>query len=264
MSSRAVHLEIAHSLETDTCINAIRRFMARRGPVKSIASDNGTHIVGAEKELREMINKMNQARMCNALCKYGIQWYFTPPSASHFGGVWERIIRSKRRILFSLMKEQACRADDEALSTVFYEAENILNSRPLTVTSTDPNDLLPLTPHMLINPRGMTLESPGVFQRSDTYARRRWKHVQYLIDIFWSRWKKKYLNTLQKRTKWQYEEILLLETLFYLWMRHYQETDGYWELWKLFSETIMEMYVCAELGPDQLFLKDQLQNYVSL
>ena len=49
MSSRAVHLEIAHSLETDACINAIRRFMARRGPVKSITSDNGTNIVGAER-----------------------------------------------------------------------------------------------------------------------------------------------------------------------------------------------------------------------
>ena len=78
MSFRAVHLEIAHSLEADACINAIRRFMARRGPVKSITSDNGTNIVGAEKELREMINKMNQSRKTNALCNYGIQWNFNP------------------------------------------------------------------------------------------------------------------------------------------------------------------------------------------
>ena len=203
MSSRAVHLEIAHSLETDACINAIRRFMARKGPVKSITSDNGTNIVGAEKELREMINKLNQTRMNNVLCNYGIQWHFNPPSASHFGGVWERMIRSTRKILFCLMKEQACKEDDETLSTVFCEAENILNSRPLTVTSTDPNDLLPITPNMLINPRGISLETPGVFQKSDSYARRRWRHAQYLVDVFWSRWKKEYLRTLQKRTKWQ-------------------------------------------------------------
>ena len=164
MSSRAVHLEIVHSLEVDACINAIRRFMARRGPVKSITSDTGTNIVGAEKELREMINKMNQSRMTNALCNYGIQWNSNPNSASHSGGVWERIIRSTRKILFSLMKEQVCKADDETLTTLFCEAENILNSRSLTVTSNDPNDLLHLTPNMLINPKGMTLESPGVFK----------------------------------------------------------------------------------------------------
>ena len=42
LSSRAVHLEICTSLETDSCINAIRRFLCRRGQVKSIISDNGS------------------------------------------------------------------------------------------------------------------------------------------------------------------------------------------------------------------------------
>ena len=171
--------------------------------MKSITSDNGTNIVGAENELREMINKINQSRMTNALCNYWIQWNFNPPSASHFVGVWERSIRSTRKNLISLMTEQVCKADDETLTTLFCEAENILNSRPLTATSNDPNDLHPLAPKMLINPKGMALEWPGVFQRSDTYARRRWKHVQYLIDLFWSGWKKEYLNTLEKRNKWQ-------------------------------------------------------------
>ncbi|KAJ8020731.1 hypothetical protein HOLleu_40400 [Holothuria leucospilota] len=45
-SSRAVHFEVAHSLETDACINAVRQCLARRGPVKSITSDNGTNLVG--------------------------------------------------------------------------------------------------------------------------------------------------------------------------------------------------------------------------
>ena len=54
-----------------------------------------------------------------------------------------------------------------------------------------------------LNPRGISLETPGVFQKSDSYPRRRWRHAQYLVDVFWSRWKKEYLSTLQKRTKWQ-------------------------------------------------------------
>lgn len=121
MSSRGAQLEISHSLETDSCINAIRRFMARRGPVKSIKSDNGTNIVGAEKELREMLAKLDQSKISNFLCNNCIEWHFNPPTDSHFGGVWERMIRTTRKILYSLLKEQTSILDDEILSTVFCE-----------------------------------------------------------------------------------------------------------------------------------------------
>ena len=51
-SSRAVRLEVAYSLDTGLCINAIRRFLSLRGSVETIRSDNGTNLVGAERELR--------------------------------------------------------------------------------------------------------------------------------------------------------------------------------------------------------------------
>lgn len=53
LTSRAVHLEVAHALDADSCVNAIRRFICRRGPVSSIRSDKSTHIVGANRELKE-------------------------------------------------------------------------------------------------------------------------------------------------------------------------------------------------------------------
>ena len=43
---------------------------------------------------------------------------------------------------------------------------------------------------------------PGLFQKSDTYIRWRWKQVQFLADLFWKRWTKEYLPLLQERQKW--------------------------------------------------------------
>ena len=61
-----------------------------------------------------------------------------------------------------------------------------LNNRPLTKTSTVPNDVLPLTPNVLINAQGNPLDATGVFQKSDICAKRLWKIAQYLVDVFWS------------------------------------------------------------------------------
>ena len=82
------------------------------------------------------------------------------------------------------------------------EVESIMNGRPLTKVSDDPNDLEALTPnHLLILRPGPSIP-PGVFDESDMYTRRRWRQAQYLSDVFWRRWLKEYLPELQRRQKW--------------------------------------------------------------
>lgn len=130
MTSRAVHLEVACSLDTDACINAIRRFLCRRGQVEHIRSDNGTNLVGAERELRQALSTLEQRQIHQALMKRGVHWSFNPPTASHHGGFWERLIRTVRHVLCSVLKQQTL--DDECLNTVFCEVESIINSRPIT------------------------------------------------------------------------------------------------------------------------------------
>ena len=204
MSTRAVHLEVAFSLDTDSCINALRRFISRRGPVKLFVSDNGTNLVAAERELREEIEQWNKNKIMTTLQQQGIRWQFNPPAGSHFGGVWERLIRSIRKIMYSLMKDQVSliKLDDEGLQTLFCEIEAILNSRPITVATSNPNDLEPLTPnHLLLMHPGQDLPC-GVFSKDDCYAKRRWRQIQYMADLFWKRWVKEYLPTLQTRQKW--------------------------------------------------------------
>jgi len=101
--SRAVHLEVAHALTVGSFINAFRRFASRRGTVHS---DNGTNFVGAEKELRLSLIECNQNVLHKQLCKRGFRCQFNPPLASHMCGIWERMIRSVKKILFALLSEQ--------------------------------------------------------------------------------------------------------------------------------------------------------------
>lgn len=78
----------------------------------------------------------------------GCEWHFNPPSASHFGGVWERLIRSVRRILYGVLRQQTVK--NEVLHTVLIEVESILNCRPLTDISPNPHDEEPLTLNYLL------------------------------------------------------------------------------------------------------------------
>lgn len=63
LTSRAVHLEVAYTLDADSYINAVRRFICRRGPVSSIRSDNGTNFVGANRELKESLADLNYGKI---------------------------------------------------------------------------------------------------------------------------------------------------------------------------------------------------------
>lgn len=200
MTIRAIHLEVAHSLDTDSFMHALMRFVSRRGKPKEMWCDNGTNFVGAEKELTNSLQNWNVNHIENQLLKRGIEFHFNPPAASHMGGVWERMIRTVRKVLTPLLKQQPL--DDEALTTMMCQVESIVNSRPITTLSEDPKDLNPLTPnHLLL----LNVDQSLPFEKTtvrDQFHRKRWKQVQYLADCFWVRWTREYLPTLQVRSKW--------------------------------------------------------------
>lgn len=188
--SRAVHIEVVHSLSTDSFLNAFRRFVALRGSVRKIRCGQGTNFVGAK----------------NDLLKIGCDVEFNPPAASHRGGVWERMIGLARRIIEAILCEHGSRLDDEGLMTVLSEAASVINSRPLNVDNiSDPQSLEPLTPNHLITmkskviPRTLAAEHA---EPSDLYASKQWRRVQYLIDLFCSRWRREIIQAYQSRAKW--------------------------------------------------------------
>ena len=97
LTLRAVHIEVAFSLDTESFINALRRFIARRGQPEEMRSDNGGNFVKGEKELREAVAEWNQSQIHSFLLQRSIKWTFNPPAGSHHGGAWERCIRTVRK-----------------------------------------------------------------------------------------------------------------------------------------------------------------------
>ena len=104
---RAVLIEVAEDLSTDSFINPVLRFVGKRGPRELFTVI--TILVSEEPSW----TLWDQERIQATLTKGGIEWKFNPPTTGHQQGVWERLIRLIRRILLSLIAERLL--NDEAL-----------------------------------------------------------------------------------------------------------------------------------------------------
>ena len=71
--------------------------------------------------------------------------------------------------------------------------------------SDDVNDLQPLTPNHLILGRATRAAPQGPF-REVKNGRKRFEYVQSLIQQFWGRFHREYLQSLMRRSKWQQKE----------------------------------------------------------
>lgn len=166
-------------------------------------SDNGSNLVGAANELKEIYEfvKKEEGYIATELASQNVQWHFIPPRAPHFGGLWEAAVRSAKRHIQIIMKSLLYTFEE--YYTLLVEIEGILNSRLLTALSSDPNDVLPLTPAHFLT--GSTLQMPPERNYLDTKDSHlsRWQHIQKLRQHFWQRWQKEYLQQLQTRTIWR-------------------------------------------------------------
>ena len=202
LTTKAIHLELTDSLDTQATLMAISRFQARRGNVRELWSDNGRNLRAAEKELRHVLEELNQDEIRRRLGVDKIVWKFSPPSDPEAGGVWERSVRTVKETLRAILKEHKPRY--EVLLTLFCEVEKILNSTPLFHIPVDPSDDDPLTPfHFLIG--RATPSYPVGSQTEKVDLRKRWEHAQQLSDAFWQRWVRRYLPTLSRRPKWRHQ-----------------------------------------------------------
>ncbi|XP_043597319.1 uncharacterized protein LOC122574157 [Bombus pyrosoma] len=204
LAVKAVHIELVGDLTSEAFIAALRRFIARRGFCSTTHSDNGTNFIGANNELRQLQDLLqsddHNEKVNTFLSDKRIEWNFIPPHTPHFGGLWEAAVKSFKYHLRRVVGNELLTF--EQFNTLIIEIESILNSRPLTPISTDPADLLALTPgHFLIGDSLTSLRERN-FRDIPSNRLSRWQHIQQLKQHFWNRWHKEYLNELTNRTKW--------------------------------------------------------------
>ena len=195
---RAVHLEIVESLSTTSFLHAFRRFVAHHGWPSTVISDNGSSFIGTEKELRRLF-KEGRKEIQDFAVLHDVNWKFISPLSPHQGGFYETMIKQVKK---SLKKEVGShKLTWNEMSTVFAEVQCLVNSRPLSYSSNDPNDLRPLTPNHFLIGRATNDVPQGPFTETKN-LNRRFEFVQGLVTHVWNRFAKEYVPTLTKRQKW--------------------------------------------------------------
>jgi hypothetical protein len=202
MVTKAVHLELVTALTTEAFLATLKRFISRRGRAAHLYSDNATNFVGAERELKEQFASLQREDdVVNYTSDLGVTWHFIPPHAPNFGGLWEISMKSVKGHLAKIMRDTIYTYEE--CSTLLCQIEAVLNSRPLTPMSEDPNDLMPLTPaHFLIGGPVDAYPETSLLNIRDSRLSR-WQLIEKQRQDFWNRWTKEYLNHLQQRSKWK-------------------------------------------------------------
>ncbi|XP_062703704.1 uncharacterized protein LOC134286149 [Aedes albopictus] len=201
---KAVHLDLVPDLTTEGFVASLRRFVGRRGKPHHIYCDNGRNFVGAQRELGELrrlfLSQAHKDAVTKECTDGGIEFHFIPPRSPSMGGIWEAAVKSMkfhlRRVVGNALLTET------ELRTVLIQIEAMLNSRPISPMSEDPQDLEPLTPgHFLVGRPLNAIPEPDLGNVSEKRLSR-WQRVQNLSQHFWRRWSRDYLSNLQNRYRW--------------------------------------------------------------
>lgn len=204
LTTKAIHLELVPNLTTKEFIDALNRFVGRRGIPSHMYSDQGTNFIGAANELPNLwydTDSPESQAIQKECTQNGIEWHFNPARASHFGGLWEAGVKSMKTHLHRILKDRKLILKE--FNTLIIQIEACLNSRPLCPISDDPDDFEILTPgHFLIGKAPLTLPHPNLLG-IEMNRLTRYQFLQQLYQDFWEQWSREYLSRLQKRPKWK-------------------------------------------------------------
>ena len=207
LTYKAVYIEVVSDQTTDAFLACLQRFVSRRNCPQHIYSDNGPNFTGAKNLLKGLYTWLNKESTDNDIRHYllshhNITWHNSPPAAPHFGGLWESAVKSAKKHLTRVLGSN--RYTFEQLTTIACQVEACLNSRPLLPTTSHSQDgLATLTAghFLLYSSPAAYPEDPRMPERPDLL--KNWNSCQAVVQHFWQRWSREYLQQLQSRSKWR-------------------------------------------------------------
>lgn len=206
LTTKAIHIEIASDLSSETFLDAFKRFLSRRGPVSVLYSDNGTNFIGAKRQLDELYTFLSSKNTSTAfqteLNNRKITWRNIPARAPHWGGIWESNIKCIKTHLYRCIGQQLLCYEE--LLTVLTQIESVLNSRPLCALSDQPHTIL--TPAHFLNTTPLQ-SLPACEVDASVSLHNRKRLLDSLVQSYWKKWHVDYLHTLQLRQKWNTPDI---------------------------------------------------------
>jgi len=139
LCTRCLHVKLVTSLDLNNFLLAFTRFVNLRGAVDTFYSDNAVTFRAASDKLPKLLGS-TEFRNSN------INWVNIPPYAPSQVGSWESMVKLFKNTLGRVMEQTRRKHNLIELQTFFLDAVRIVNDRPFTALSGQPNDLCPITP----------------------------------------------------------------------------------------------------------------------
>ena len=128
------------------------------------------------------------------------EWFFSTEKSAHQNGLCERLVRSIKEPLRTTIG--SAHLTRTQIELILHECESSVNNRPLTVTSDDPTEWVPVTPAELVNGRRLDqLPDPRAPLQTTSFGHL-WKRRQTILNQFWKRWSSTYLLNQSVRKIW--------------------------------------------------------------
>ena len=187
MCTRCIHVELVTSLDLNSFLSAFSRFTNLRGAVDTIFSDNASTFCAAADQRPKLLGS---TEFYNSLRKRNINCPYAPSQ----GGCWEVMVKLFKNALSHVLENSRRRPSLIELQTFVSDSVRIVNDRPLTTHSDQPNDLSPITPSSFLGQQ-LSPNTPlcGLHDQGD--LRKDYLYNATLAHRFWLGWMKSYLPT---------------------------------------------------------------------